>query len=949
MRRNNVGLHGLWLVLVFIMGVSRVWAVGPDPSRDWRTAETEHFQLHFEARHRAQAERVAELAEQVYPRVTEWLDWMPRSRTHVVLADYTDQANGMATPLPSNALHVFLAPPGEGELLQNSEWMRLVFTHEFIHIVHLDKASGSPLSWRNVFGRMPFLFPNAWQPSWLIEGLATYGESTPSQKIGRLKNSSFEALMRVEAAKGFISLREVNADGRALPLSRAYLYGAYFYDFLAERYSARAVPALVASYSDNMIPFRIHSNPEWLTGKTMDVLWEEFIDSLKLRFAAQQSALQSRPEQLGQKVLQAPDLGSLAQGPEGSLYAVSYDGLTQAQLLQQAPAKEPRSLAKVARDARLDVSATGNILLVQPDIVNQHDFFNDLYVVRPDLWGSLQRLTTGGRWREAVWWPTTQADATGFAGLKQGDDGLLSLWRMDAQGVAQTELYRASPDELLLGLSADALHPERSALAFISLQKGLWRLMEWTPAGVRLVLSDSAIKHSLHYGADLGEWLLVADYSAVPNVWRVKGAADTRPVLQQLTHAYSAVTGISGVAAGQGVYVKALGPAGELIHYLPPNSPALSERSVDSVTQVSLPDKLAPAPLAVLSADEAYRPWVSLLPQSWFPVLQIADGAFMLGAQLFGSDVLGTHQYIALPVLELTQGEALGQLTYLFDDRLAVSALRQMRVLVPMAGSQKVITDYLIDESLQVLALLPHTHRTWGVFAGMGVALDRSTYKNVPFQLQKRWQDQRLLGAVIGVDSRRVQWLSEGPSEGVNLNLLAEQGLAGSDFPGAAQHFSGEAYWPLGRSVLAARLRFSRADVDAQYFSLGGIEGVFLQNLPVLGQRSFGLRGYKSNAQAGDRLRMGSLEWRVPLADIDRHFMLPPVGINRLSAAFFVEAGSAWWQATTTPNDLRARGVELLGEIKVGYRMQLDVRLGYVEALDPPKEKSVYFSVGRAF
>ena len=93
---------------------------------------------------------------------------------------------------------------------------------------------GAPSVAQHIFGRDPFFFPNLWQPTWAIEGIATYNESTPEAGRGRLRGPTFEALMRIEHEHGFKSLSEMNADGRALPTSKQYLYGVYFYDFLVD-------------------------------------------------------------------------------------------------------------------------------------------------------------------------------------------------------------------------------------------------------------------------------------------------------------------------------------------------------------------------------------------------------------------------------------------------------------------------------------------------------------------------------------------------------------------------------------------------------------------------------------------------------------------------------------------------------------------------------------------
>ncbi len=233
-----------------------------DPRVDWSTADSPHFRVHYRSTQRTQAEAVARAAERIWPQVTQALNWQVRGRTEIVVYNEFDVANGFTTPLPFNMIGVFLAPPDEGELLDNNSWLDLLLVHEFTHAVHLDKVRGVPGVLQMIFGNVPWFIPNIFQPGWMLEGLATYQESKPELGQGRLKAPLFEAWLRAERKKGFISLRELNADGRTLPLNKQYLYGAYFYEFLARKYGADAPLKLVEHMSGNLgFAPRVHGAP----------------------------------------------------------------------------------------------------------------------------------------------------------------------------------------------------------------------------------------------------------------------------------------------------------------------------------------------------------------------------------------------------------------------------------------------------------------------------------------------------------------------------------------------------------------------------------------------------------------------------------------------------------------------------------------------------------------
>ena len=205
---------------------------------------------------------MAGAAERILPRITALLRWRPASRIHVVVLDSADFANGLASPLPFNYTMIFLSPPDEGELLQNREWLELVLTHELFHIVHLDKARGPPLGLRRrLRPRAVLLSRTRCSRAGSSKASRCTPSPTPARSYGRLGNSQFEGMMRAEAGRGFRSLAEINAGGRGFPLNRDYLYGGYFFAFLQERYGQKAVADFIESYSDNVIPFRVHSNP----------------------------------------------------------------------------------------------------------------------------------------------------------------------------------------------------------------------------------------------------------------------------------------------------------------------------------------------------------------------------------------------------------------------------------------------------------------------------------------------------------------------------------------------------------------------------------------------------------------------------------------------------------------------------------------------------------------
>jgi hypothetical protein len=871
----------------------------------WRTLETANFAVHFAERHRTQARVVAGVAEKVLPSLTSLLRWKPASRIQLVVLDSADFANGLASPLPFNYTMVFLSPPDEGELLQNREWLELVLTHELFHIVHLDMARGPPLGLRRVFGRVPFLFPNVLQPLWILEGLAVHTESDQRWSHGRLEQSHFEGMMRAEASRGFRSLAEINAGGRGFPLNRDYLYGAYFFAFLQDRYGQRAITSFIENYSDNVLPFRVHSNPVVVTGKNMDDLWAEYHGWLKARFASKVDA----PHE-GQVLERNFSLTSPVLAPDGTRWYVRYDGYSRPKLVRQG-----KPLRNVELDSRLALAPDGGVLLAQAEICKNYNYYYDLNHVAPD--GRLKRLTECGRYRFA-------------APLENGRTVVLRVENGQGQvAVRDGEvLYRAAPGESLTGVAAKG-----ASVVVTSLRDGRWSLIEITGGKARVLLSDHAIKHSPRLG-ERDEVFFVADYGKVFNVWSLGHGGR----LSRWTHAAHGVREISAPQGGE-MLLTTIEPDGDALrlHRLP-QAPLEQLHALVSEQAAAAEMPSAEAP------DRPYSPWQSLLPRSWLPLIEIADGAAKFGVFTFGQDALGVHQYIVGPQFEVTQQEMLGSAAYIYDRRHALILDRGMTV---KATSDDKVRAYNIEETAQWISTWRHLALNRRFYWGLGGALERERLHQVGGPTLEA-QDERVLGLVAGVDTRRTHWLSEGPSHGQQLRLFAEKSYG--FYSGNVYRADWRLHFGIGRTVLGLRWNEAWGEPDAEPFQLGGSDSDPPTLLPILNQREFALRGYTSGEAAltGHRARIGTVEWRVPLKDVDRHAMVPPVGLNRVAMNLFFDAGDAWPRGAE-PDYHRGIGVELMSEVRLGYLLGVDLRLGVAKGLDERGKTTAYLRAGRSF
>jgi hypothetical protein len=904
--------HAQWIELY--------WA---DPALRWRTLQTEHFEIHFAEQSRAEARRVAAVAERIYPRTTRLLDWEPRRRTQIVLFNSGDFANGFASPVPYNFSGIFLSPPDQGELLQDREWLELVISHEFFHIVHLDKASGAPLSLRNVLGRLLFAFPNALEPSWVIEGLAVLHESDAQHRYGRLENTYFEGQMRAEAARGLRSLREVNAGGRGFPLNRDYLYGSYFFLYLQERYGERAVRSFIDDYSRNIVPFKIDSTAQAVAGKGMDAVWADYQEWLRARFIARQ-----RDWVQGREIRRAYAISAPALGRGGTRWYVETDGYTRPRLIRQAADSPPRAVREVERDSRIIEAEANAVLLSELDICGNHNLLYQLR--RADDKGKTQAVTRCGRDRFAA-----SLDDGRIASVRVSEGGA-EVVLFAAGGEART-LYRAPPGDSISGLATSG-----QRIVITRLRASQWALVDISDGGERVLLSDEAVKHSPRFDEATGAIFFVADYERTYDIWSWR---EGRSSLYRWSRTPYGVREMSAPMGGEillttleadGAVLRLLGVAGAPLQERAPGLPSAGEANAESVPP---------------GEERPYSALETLRPTSWLPLVQIGDGAVAVGALTLGQDALELHQYVLAPMVELTQGELLGQAQYLYDGRHGVMVNRTLTVRASEPGpSRTQIKAYSVREDAQWVSLWRDLRVNRRLYWGLGAALEREDLHDLALG-NVRTQDERVVALLAGIDSRRRQPLSEGPSQGQELRLFYEtsRGLGGA-FDGNVYRADWRGHVSLGTSVLALRWNEARGQTTAEPFELGGSKSDEYILLPVLNERDFALRGYTTGTPElmGHRARVATVEWRTPLRDIDRHLVVPPLGINRISLNLFTDIGAAW-EHGAPPDYHRGIGAELMSEPRLGYVFGLQARLGIARGLDQTGSTKIYLRVGRSF
>jgi hypothetical protein len=528
--------------------------------------------------------------------------------------------------------------------------------------------------------------------------------------------------------------------------------------------------------------------------------------------------------------------------------------------------------------------------------------------------------------------------------------GRTRLVQLGAAGAEPRPIYTPAADVDLIDLAAS---PDGQRVSLIEKQRGDWRLVQIDraqPAAAPRLLLRRATPLSALRGGRTGLEFIMADGGAL-NVWRLQEGQ-----LQRLTHSHTGVLAHSGTAGDGSLATVVMAPQGHALHRLDRPAP------LQAISSGATADAHAQAPSAaeatttpVLAPGERYAAWRALHPRAWLPAITADRGLTAYGASISGADALGWHQYAATLQWETSQKQLLGTMEYVFVDSHGLALKRSLKARAWTGGGEETTTVYDLDTQLQWLSTLPITRLQRRITLGLGAAMDRSERVDLEARRSTRRHDERVLAALADWDTRGSNWYAEGPNRGLKATLLFEtyKPLARADTPydGTVLRADLRGHLPLGRSVLALRWTEVRASGRTEDFQLGGATDEALQLGPVLNHRELALRGYKGDEAAlrGRHARVASVEWRTPLADIDRHAMVPPLGINRLSATLFADFGGAWDEGRSPSKYHRGVGVELLAEAKLLYALGLQLRLGVARGLDEPRSTRGYLTLSRGF
>lgn len=949
----------LFLVLLFCRSTDVFAAFGYDPWLNWQTLQTDNFSIHYHDGSEELAKRVAQVAERTHLRLTKYFQWVPVQRTEVIVNDRVDFSNGAATPIFYNTMFLFVTPPDDVNTLEDyDDWLDLLIVHEYTHILHLDKATRAAGVFRKIFGRaiaFPVLFatfPNAFQPSFYVEGLATYMETDKDKGVGRGQSSAYEMLMRMETMDGIKTLRNVNQPMAKWPAGTTrYLYGVYFWQYVADTYGADKIPEWVDSYSGRMVPWFLNSTSIRTLGDDLDDVWSGFEQHLKKKFDPQIAAVREKGVREGKQLThEGYYTDHPAIMPNGDIYYVRNNFKNETALMWlPAGGKKAKPITKVHGN-RFDTHKDAGLLLTQLNIVSNTEIFSDIYQVTRKH--KVIRLTHGGRYRSATWSP----DGKKIIAVhnQAGNNGLHLL---DAKGNILEILWQGKNSEVVGELDwspdgtqvvAPVWRPDnRWDLELFNIASKSWKQLSKT---------DDIEMHPRFIGNN--KIVFSADYGGIYNIHQMD--LESRQT--------DSLTNVVG-----GAFHPSLSQDGNSLVYtgFTRNGYEVFRLDQDSTTTSSLQHASAPkktydnepwqAQAMPVYSITPYSPWHTMTPRWWFPTAILGEYQTVLGVQTASSDALGRHSYFVAPAYDVENNWHEGAFAYMYDRWNPA-----FRLLADRSASVELNRDDELDRirsdvsaSAELIFPLLDLDYQWGLHTALIYNREKDARLGDTAVSQPE-QEDTLSGAAITFNSAQRFPLSVSLNRGRVLKMVAENSdyldgdYSGKIFTGEWQEYFS---WG-GQHVFAVRLVGGHGTENPRPFELGG-------NLPEemghpLGQgpgqlfnrREYSLRGYPDGLfeLRGRKMALGTMEYRFPIVRIERGVTAPvPIGVHQMYAKAFMEAGEAWNNEADREPLRTSAGFEYHVEFVVGYAFLLNLRLGAAYGFDKGGEGQLYGSIGASF
>jgi Tol biopolymer transport system component len=292
------------ITVLFILPASILLGQDPfqynHPDLDWSTFETEHFFVHFHQGTRRTAGLVGKIAEDIYIPVTKLYDYEPSGKVHFIIKDTDDYSNGGAYFF-DNKIEIW-AQNLDYIMRGTKNWLRDVVTHEFVHMISIQKSVKTsitvPYGFFQYFHYEPERrkdvvrgFPNTIVsypissitiPVWFAEGVAQ--RQAPNARYD-YRDPNREMILRDRVIHDqLLSYSEMGVFGKnSHGNESAYNLGFAFVTYLCERFGDEVLEKITEESGKISVVTFDHAL-ENATGLSATVLYQDWKNDLEKKY-----------------------------------------------------------------------------------------------------------------------------------------------------------------------------------------------------------------------------------------------------------------------------------------------------------------------------------------------------------------------------------------------------------------------------------------------------------------------------------------------------------------------------------------------------------------------------------------------------------------------------------------------------------------------------------------
>ncbi len=957
------------IIFILVSPLKLFSAIMFSPELEWKSIKTNHFWIHYHQGLETEAKKLAQIAEKVHLLLSPKIKWQPALRTDVILVDNLYTANGFATPFPYNRIQIYMTRPEPDSSISNFDnWLEMVFTHEYVHILNHDMIHGLPSISRYTLGRC--CFPNVFLPYWMAEGNAVYYESY-SSKFGRNNSSYTDMVMRTEIANNsFKTISEASNFPRAWPVGYVpYLYGGLFVEFLETKYGTGSFADIYIDNSYNLIPYSDHiipyilpfidSEAEKIYGEKFTTLWDEWEAFLKIKYDKQIKNIKEKEITDYKQITKSGYFTSLPRFSRNnkeifyirktnynSTALVSYSITTGKQKVL-CPVNDPNS-----------ISITGNdrIFLSDAEYYKSFSIYNEAFVydktykqITSRLRGSY--IDIDPKENRAVF---VKEENNKFS-LILSDLSFSAFNILIDKTDLQIAYTKFSPDgeNIVFTLKDETGDADIAILTIatgnilrISRDKYNDIQPSWHPDGNRIIFSSDRDGVYNLYEFNINKKTL----SKLTNFIGGGFSPDISPDGKSLTFAYYGKNGFN-IA---------------LMHY---PEKALSITNInpqDIPVQIfdHLPNEQDDNTITISN----FTVLNSIFPPFWLPLIansEVYNNKSQLIAGFFtlGYDTLYKNMYI------------INAYTYTYEKRASVNLSYNFSYLYP-----EIIMQYYNDALFYGEDKFPWEEKNTNPLkremeksGTIGLAFPFIYYQtshvlSFSYKYSKSYTDIFEPGTnenykdIIAkvrlkysfIDSKEYSY-SVSRENGRDIYIISDlyRKELGSDISYSKTMGEYSEYLPglCRNNVLLLNIRggasFNNPDYKSPY-NLGKFEKGEI-GLPETEEDELGLRGYPSGIIYGNRIAAGTIEYRFPVIQTDFGLATFPVLFRDLWLTPFFDYGNVW-NGNTKINEFKSStGIELHMRITAGYMLNLEGYIGFAKGLNQYGEDQIYFAVSTLF